>query len=133
MSSNPYAAPAYTIEAPSIADTDSRGIILGWERKRILYNLILLPVGLLVAWAALRYGLWPGEVILWCIIMAFGANACYFAGPLLEWYACTFRPKASFSKTSRLMIWLAGLLASLGVFGIAYLSLDLSAYFLPFP
>jgi len=134
MSMNPYSAPAYSVEVASSTDRiDSRGIILGWERKRLLYNVILLPFGLLIAWAALRFGLWPGEVVIWSITMAFCATACYFAGPLFEWYACTFRPKASFSKTGRLMLWLVGLLVSLGVFGLAYLSLEFSSFYLLFP
>ena len=62
----------------------ARAVFLSWEKLRLLYLGILAPwTLLLVAGAGLRRpGLW-----LTVALGAVFANACYFAGPLLETYA----------------------------------------------
>ena len=62
-------------------------VFFAWEKLRVLYVLALVAVTLssLPLEAMKRLDVWIAVAIL-----ALGANACYFAGPIAETYLCWF-------------------------------------------
>lgn len=60
-------------------------IFIAWEKLRVLYVLALAAVTLssIPLEAMKRLDVWIAVAIL-----AIGANACYFAGPIAETYLC---------------------------------------------
>ena len=115
---NPFDPPEASLEVASGNLDQIKEIIRGWEGLRLRYNLILLVTGLLL----LIVGHLAGVAIWFTVFPAFcvglGANACYFMGPLVEFYACAMFRERPFSNQVRFRVWLAGLLFSLGGFAL---------------
>ncbi|MDQ8188726.1 hypothetical protein [Roseibacillus persicicus] len=115
-----YQAPAQRNEP----DPNSlRELVHGWERMRLRFNLILLPLGLidLLLWS---YQDWTQLLFLLpgALLFEIGANCCYFLGPLAELYARALLPEV----TPRQLFYWAGVVFSLliillsGAFGFVF-------------
>ena len=73
-----------------------KGIVLGWEKLRLVYNAILLLPGLVVCTVYYREGLWRVaegfltrfhlliEVGIGALLFGLAANVCYCLGPYAE-------------------------------------------------
>ena len=86
--SNPYVAP---VEAGSLppppAGPSEAGLLLRWEKLRLLYNLILAAV-VLAFWAGGRgSGLGDPGFLPHLARCCLGANLCFCAGPVVNAYA----------------------------------------------
>ena len=87
---------------------------LAWERLRLVYNLVLLVVGLACSWRLrdthlfLLGGYWGGVVLFGTI-----ANVFYCLGPLLETYACALCGREM--DRQRYLLFAAGLFLSMRV------------------
>lgn len=131
MDSSPYSQPkSDAIPTGSAGGSQgvvqNRSIILGWEKLRILYNLILLGVGLLVVLEARKVGMHASEITAGVFLMAVGANAGFCIGPMSELYFCTFLQKRSL-ETLRIPMFALGLIMSLALFGLFYLTIGFGA------
>ena len=110
-----------------------RDLVVSWEKKRIRYNFILLPFGLLtlLAWSYDDFWSLP-YLILLSILFGIAANACYFLGPLAELYC-----RVIFSSlTSKLQLgtwfyWAGVAFSLLVILGFALLGLFFSQIFFP--
>ena len=78
----PGAAPSSNDTAPA---PTLKQVFFAWEKLRVLYVLALAAVTLssIPLEAMKRLDVWIAVAIL-----AIGANACYFAGPIAETYLC---------------------------------------------
>lgn len=118
---DPYAPPASDTTASPPDRGALRDIVAGWERLRLIYNLILLlpGVGVLLMWSVhqqmpLGFGLFSAAMV------AVAANCAFFLGPLAELYfRGLFRDGASIGR-GRWLIFGAGLVVSFGVFALAF-------------
>ena len=103
-----------------------REVVLGWERKRLRFNLILLPIGILalLAWSyhdisQLAF-LIPGS-----LIFAIGANGCYLLGPLVECYCRAFFEN---SRMRSFLYWAGLIFSALVILGFGILGLGISSF-----
>lgn len=74
--------------------TLAREIVVGWERLRVIYNVVMFLVGGSLLWIVLQSdaateataGLAPPIVVYLTAALLFGigANVCYCVGPYLE-------------------------------------------------
>lgn len=125
---NPYRAPtrgdtavaSLSIPTPELVRTDIKVIIRAWERLRILYNLLLFPLGLIILYQAWTVGFVFTEIAFGALTVGFGANAFFFFGPLFEIYACSSRDIPEFGQY-RLIPFLLGLVISLILFLFGYM------------
>lgn len=118
---NPYAPPKTDEEVLILQKAAMREIVLGWEKLRLLYNVILLVPGILILglWT-IRGGMPWGVAVFSAVAVAVGANVSFFLGPLGELYfRALFRNGESIGK-GRWLIFGAGLVVSAGVFLIAF-------------
>ena len=112
-----YKAPASN---ETVGDVSTcRDITLGWEKRRIRYNLILLPLGIfvLILWSyqdtSQLLFLIPGS-----ILFGIGANLCYLLGPLGELYLKAFFPKLN---PRPFLYWAGVILSALVILGCGLL------------
>jgi hypothetical protein len=106
-------------------------IINWWEKKRILYNIILIFIELImcfVIWnGSLRWGL--GSVVLFSIIFLICANAFYTIGWGLEVLAIYYFKNMNIASNTRLFAFVFGVLLSLVITMTAFLIfLDINEY-----
>ncbi len=107
---NPYSAPTVEEETHKLphkqVGVDFSVIILRWERLRIYYNAILAIWVILLAIVFVPQH--AGEARFWIAVLtgAVIANACYFAGPLIEGYGMFFR---KWNSVCTAILFLAGL------------------------
>lgn len=90
---NPYRAPVVEAGAPreeleypidlSLSQL-AQNTFIAWEKRRLLYNMILVVVTLGIA--ALLEPRLLGDVEFWalCLFGALTVNVCYFAAPLVD-------------------------------------------------
>jgi hypothetical protein len=91
-----------------------------WERRRIIYNLALVPP------AFVGYGLadtfnWVGDphkthygfVIFWLAMSAFGANICYSFAYALEFLFGCDTPKSRWLRFGRTSAFVGGVLVAI--------------------
>jgi len=90
---NPYRAPVVEAGAPreeleypidlSLSQL-ARNTFIAWEKRRLLYNMILVVVTLGIA--ALLEPRLLGDVEFWslCLFGALTVNVCYFAAPIVD-------------------------------------------------
>lgn len=117
---DPYAPPARSDDDEVRDQQALREIVLGWEKLRLLYNLILLLPGVgILAVFTIRWGSPWSLAVGGSVLVAIGANGAFFLGPLAELYLRgVFRNGESLGK-GRWLIFGAGLVVSAGVFGVA--------------
>lgn len=97
-----------------------REIVLGWEKLRLIYNVILLFPGLLILtlWTS-RHGMPWAAAVASAAFVGVGANIAYLLGPLTELYfRGLFRNGESIGR-GRWLIFGGGLVVSGGVFLLA--------------
>ena len=85
-----------------------KGIILAWEKLRVVYNVVLL-VDYLVCSLPLWGAFWFQSFAFFAVV----ANAFYCFGPLLETYACVVLGRRI--GRARYLLFGAGLVLSTGV------------------
>jgi hypothetical protein len=91
-----------------------RGIIFAWEKRRIIYNILLLPVGL--ALTVLFYSDLSSRMSDWVLLenamlAALAANACYSLAPCTEIYTWALLGW-HWTKTHRNGLFILGLIFS---------------------
>ena len=122
-----------------------RATVKGWERLRLLYNVILLVPGVLVLWRTLylqdeliEKGLHivpaypiapPLELIALSVIFGFVANICYCLGPYLEFLMTAWGVPLT-GRRSRYFSFGMGVMLSLVLIGLAWLYVE---YFMVTP
>lgn len=128
LRSNPYETPSADPDPRTTMAYDAmRSIVFSWEKFRLLYNAILLPAGLVVLFFAANAGMAILLIVVGAIGTAIGANICFCAGPLAEFYFCAlFRREAT--PSLRKLLFAGGLLISVGGFAVvAFLFLFMGA------
>ena len=97
-----------------------RSAILGWEKLRLMFNFLLLLLGLILSWD-LQSHFGGGHVYaFWVAVYGLTANAFYCLGPLIEIYLLILAP--SCSLRSRTPLFIGGTLFSLLVTSVLALS-----------
>lgn len=97
-----------------------REIVIGWEKLRLRYNLILLIPGLLTLVIWIHQDL--SQLILFIIpsiFFAIGANCCYLLGPLAELYG---KALSKDLHLRRLLYWAGVIFSILIIAGFAILA-----------
>jgi hypothetical protein len=111
---NPYTSPESDRDpTKKPLNIELREIVIGWERMRILYNIILLLIGIIAIFFLLRTPYFKlEETILSAIAFGIFANVCFCAGPVAETYI-----RAIFNnqdiRSLRLALFILGTLLSL--------------------
>jgi hypothetical protein len=107
-----------------------------WERRRIAYNLVLVPPSLFT-WAIAggisagvgdqRY-LTTGDVLLLFVLCAVGANICYSLVYTLEFVFGSDDPQTRWNSYGRTIIFVFGTLFSIGLAAIGGRNIAFSEY-----
>ena len=110
---NPYST---TISEPSKLSTQQsefKDLVVAWEKLRLLYNVILLLVGIIALFILINYYRESTNmVVLFSLAFAFTANLCFFAGPVCELYLRAFR-HVSNAQLLRWILFTLGTIISL--------------------
>jgi hypothetical protein len=94
-----------------------------WEKKRLIYNAILLPITAIIIWSMWEYvgpTCTQEEAIANAIWIIFGANICYtggWVGGVLKYY---YFGSYSLSLTSRWVLFSLGTLFSISVIDLYF-------------
>jgi len=119
METNPYATPQNGEDAgPGLLDAMAE-LVRSWEKLRLYYNgILLLPgLGVLILFVSRLH--MPAEgAVASGIFVAVGANVAFFLGPLAELYLRGFLLGGRALGRGRLLIFAAGVMASLGLFAV---------------
>ncbi len=93
-----------------------------WERRRIIYNLALVPpafVGYALAdtfnWVGDAHRTHYGFVIFWLTMSAFGANICYSFAYALEFLFGCDAPDSRWLRFGRTSAFVAGILFAMSL------------------
>lgn len=119
---NPYAPPQTSDAVPASASdrNDVRIVVVAWERLRLVYNGVLFVLGMVVM------VLWGSEgavlILPGAVLVAIGANLCFFAGPLVELYAMALKRRGPWGRGARLLLFSSGLGFSALLFAAAALT-----------
>ncbi len=87
----------YRPPASDITDADRsttvREIVVYWEKKRLLYNLVNLLIGVILL-SLLLPAITVTKATIWIMILSYGvgANICYSIGAYLNVVMAVFRP-----------------------------------------
>jgi hypothetical protein len=120
VNENPYAPPVAGSEPDDLQRPALREIVLGWEKLRLWYNVILLVPGLgvLAGWTG-KQGMPLFFALVMAAMVAVGANFCFLLGPAAELYLRGLFREGKPLGRGRLLIFGAGVVVSLGVFAVA--------------
>ena len=123
---NPYSAPESDQEATKQpTNSELRSIVIGWERMRILYNIILFLIGIVAIFFIMRAPFYKLEdTILSAIVFGVFANICFCAGPTIETYIRVIFNTQDI-RSLRLSLFILGTLLSLAPAFIAIISADI--------
>lgn len=105
------------IDSPTAIESDKNfmEIIGWWEKKRILYNVILIPIEFIMAiiiWnGTLRWG--TNNVLLGSIIFTLCANVLYTMGWGLEFLSRYYIKSLKFKDQTRLLLFIIGSIFSI--------------------
>ena len=111
---NPYSSPESNQPSDKKPlNSELREIVIGWERLRILYNIILFLVGVAAIFVCMRAPYFNlAESIIPAIMFGIFANICFCMGPTAETYI-----RAIFNsqdvRAVRIALFLLGTLLSL--------------------
>ena len=111
---NPYSTPD-SDQPPKIKAPNSelREIVIGWERLRVLYNIILLLVGVIAIFVTVQQPFFNlEEVVIPAILFGIFANFCFCLGPVAETYIRVIFNTQDI-KSMRLGLFILGTLLSL--------------------
>lgn len=121
---------AFTVDSPE--DDSGAGrfkkVIIAWEKLRIVFNLVILTVGLATSWTLhAGFGGWM-PYVFWAVVYGITVNAFYSLGPLLEIYAVCFSPRENeiIGFGSRIPLFVFGLIVSILVTGWLAFSVHVS-------
>ena len=97
------------VESPRAGPGALRELVRWWERRRLLYNVMLL-----LPWAPMAFGfafLAAGRIPTYAILLVvaafvLSANLCYFLGPMLDLYVCAWRGRPMRPAGRRFLFWL---------------------------
>jgi len=111
---NPYSTPdSDQASSSKPVNSELRDIVIGWERMRILYNIILFLVGVVAIFVCMRAPFFELEdSILPAIAFGIFANVCFCAGPIAEIYIRVIFNSQDV-KTLRISLFILGTLLSL--------------------
>ena len=91
-----------------------------WERRRIIYNVALVPpsgltymLGAAVARVGDDYGWHPYYVVVLFAMSALGANICYSFAYVLEFFFGSDDPSSRWLRFGRTTVFVTGLLFSM--------------------
>lgn len=91
-----------------------------WERRRIIYNLALIPpafVGYAVAdtlnWVGDAHKTHYGFIVFWLAMSAFGANICYSFAYALEFLFGDDTPTSGWVRFGRTSAFVGGVLVAM--------------------
>lgn len=123
---NPYHSPESDQNSEKQpVNTELRNIVIGWERMRILYNIILFLIGILAIFFAMRAPFFKlEEAILPAIAFGIFANICFCAGPIAETYIRVIFDTQDI-RSLRLSLFILGTLLSLVPAFIVIISVEL--------
>ena len=129
---NPYATPASAtiIEPASVSAMGE--LVKGWEKRRLLYNgIMLLPgLGVLAVGIARDFAPWP-VMITSGLMCGLAANAGFFGGPLAELYLRAILFKGSPKPWLRTGLFITGCLLSFIIMGFFLIGILLEPVMLP--
>jgi hypothetical protein len=100
-----------------------------WERKRLLYNIIILPVIFLciLDYMIHNYGKFPFRAVLEILAIGISANFFYFAGFAFEWFMVDcFKSENDFSGWRKPLFWLGIIFSIFGLLIVFFLAEFLS-------
>jgi len=94
-----------------------RSAIRYWERRRIIYNVLLVPPAF-VGYCLTDSFNWVGDphptnysfVLLWLSLSAIGANICYSFAYALEFLWGSDNPVSTWQQNGRTVVLFAGIL-----------------------
>ena len=123
---NPYSAPESDQDAKrQPTNSELRSIVIGWERMRILFNIILFLVGIVAIFFLMRAPFFRLEhSILPAIAFGIFANICFCAGPTIETYIRVIFNTQDI-RSLRLSLFILGTLLSLVPAFIAIISSEI--------
>lgn len=114
------------LDNPSVdqKEDDYKSIIKWWERKRIIYNLVIIFVQVTIAlneWmGVLRWGI--SDVLIGSALFLLIANGFYTFGWALEFLIQHYFSRFKLKPIHRLLIFILGLLFSVFITGIVHLT-----------
>lgn len=104
-------------------ESDHKSIITWWERKRIVYNLVIVFVQLTITFiewkGALRWGL--SDVVIGSAVYLFVANGFYTAGWAIEFLINHYFSRFKLNVKHRWFIFLLGMAFSMFITTVVYL------------
>ncbi len=115
MPYNPYSAPESSNNELNLLSQQplwARQIVKAWEKRRIIFNIVLLIPGILIL-LKMRAPFTASIGIAFFVGVM--ANLCYFLGPLTELYACAITSKSELPSLRKLLFGF-GLAGSLLLF-----------------
>ena len=96
-------------------------VVIAWEKLRLLYNVIMLLVGVIALFVFVNYYRESStKVLLQVITFAIFTNLCFFAGPLCELYLRAFRDITN-AQSLRWILFILGTVISLIPAGVMML------------
>ncbi|WAC19262.1 hypothetical protein OVA24_18715 [Luteolibacter sp. SL250] len=116
---NPYATPASAAAVEPASVSALGELVKGWEKRRLLYNgVMLLPgIGVLAVGVAREFAPWP-TLTAAGLMCGLAANAGFFGGPLAELYLRALLFKGNPQPWLRTALFIAGCLLSFVIMGI---------------
>jgi len=114
------------LDLPTSVETESdyKLIIRWWERKRFIYNLVIIFVQVIIAldyWnGVMRWGI--SDVLIGSALFLLIANGFYTFGWALEFLIQHYFSGFKLKTIHRLLIYILGLLFSVFVTGIVHLT-----------
>lgn len=114
------------LDNPSVdqKEDDYKSIIKWWERKRIIYNLVIIFVQITIAlneWmGVLRWGI--SDVLIGSALFLLIANGFYTFGWAMEFLINHYFSRFKLKPIHRLLIFILGLLFSIFITGIVHLT-----------
>ncbi len=110
---NPYSTPVSEPSKLSTHQSEFKHVVIAWEKLRLLYNVILLLVGIIALFILINYYRESTNmVLLQTVVFAFLANLAFFAGPVCELYLRAFR-HVSNAQSLRWILFTVGTIVSL--------------------
>lgn len=103
-----------TATASGPSREDLRDAVDYWERRRVIYNLVLAAIA--VAWIVATWSRWSGSLtprhLVALVVLALCANACFCAAYLID-IPMQAGPRKEAWRRNRWMLWWAGMLLAI--------------------
>lgn len=119
---DPYHPPRDSSIGPPSDQPALRELVVGWERQRLRYNLILLPFGCGTLFIWIRIESYQAPLLVGAFFFALGANFAYLLGPLAELYGRALLGSSKRVLPLRQLLYWAGVGFSILVIGACALS-----------